>query len=155
MEKIVNIFQQEKQLHQILENSRAFRQIEKDWSQIVGKLAPELKPVYIKAKVLHVETANFIWVNEVAYYKADILKRLNKILKGCVIKDLKISFNPQVTKMAVEVQSLVPAPAQKTLETLVQDEIERKKAAGYHNCPQCQLVYTQDVICIFCQNASA
>jgi predicted nucleic acid-binding Zn ribbon protein len=66
-----------------------------DWEQIAGPtLAPHGRPHGIKKKTLEIEVDSSVWMNRYAYYKWDIIKRINSRFRRELISDIFILLTP-------------------------------------------------------------
>ena len=59
-----------------------YRIIEEKWLDIFGQLAHALRFYYVKNKVLYISAKNPSWVNEISYYEASFIDKINQYLPG-------------------------------------------------------------------------
>ena len=62
----------------------------KVWGKTVGnKISKNTEPISVKNGILEIKTTNSVWRQELQIQKTEIIKRLNKILKKNIIKEIK------------------------------------------------------------------
>ena len=62
----------------------------KIWAKTVGnKISKNTEPKSVKNGILVIKTTNSVWKQELQIQKTEIIKRLNKILKKNIIKEIK------------------------------------------------------------------
>jgi hypothetical protein len=67
-----------------------YYKILKNWENIVGeKIAKVSMPAFINKTVLYVRVANSTWRMELDFFKKDLIGKINSILKGKFIDDVK------------------------------------------------------------------
>ncbi len=60
------------------------------WSEIVGlKVAAHTQPARLTNKVLYVEVDDHLWLAQLKYMKADMLRRIDRAIRPGVFTDLK------------------------------------------------------------------
>jgi predicted nucleic acid-binding Zn ribbon protein len=60
------------------------------WEEIVGKkVGDHTRPVRIARDILYVEVNDHLWLAQLKYMSADILKKLERSIRPGVFKDLK------------------------------------------------------------------
>jgi predicted nucleic acid-binding Zn ribbon protein len=60
------------------------------WDKAVGKeISEQTEPFKITDGVLFVKVADPAWRNELQFLKAEIITKLNKVLKKNIVKDIK------------------------------------------------------------------
>ena len=64
-----------------------------NWEKIVGEqIALNTKPLLVRDDKLYVEVKGSVWLQELNFYKADILFKINKHLGEKLIKDIIFSL---------------------------------------------------------------
>jgi predicted nucleic acid-binding Zn ribbon protein len=60
------------------------------WESIVGaRLAAHAKPSRVSGRVLYVEVDDHLWLAQLKYMKADMLRRIERAIKPGIYEDLK------------------------------------------------------------------
>jgi len=79
------------------------------WSEAVGEVfARQSCPSMIAASVLQVSVSNSNWLHEMRFMKAQILERLQVMLPGTPISDIRFKVGP--VPRAQEAQNIEPLP---------------------------------------------
>ena len=61
-----------------------------EWAEIVGqKVADHTRPVRLGDKLLYVEVDDHLWLAQLKYMKADMLRKIDRAIKPGLFKDLK------------------------------------------------------------------
>ena len=61
-----------------------------EWEQIVGQpLASHTRPARLTEKYLYIEVDDHLWLAQLKYMKADMLKKIDRALKPGLFEDLK------------------------------------------------------------------
>ncbi|MCC6152867.1 MAG: DUF721 domain-containing protein [Candidatus Hydrogenedentes bacterium] len=64
-----------------------------EWPSLAGKkLCTHGHPVVVKDKTLHVEAYSPVWVSKFAYFKWDIIKRVNLMAEQELISDIHVTL---------------------------------------------------------------
>jgi len=64
-----------------------------EWPSLAGtKLCTHGNPVVVKDKTLHVEAYSPVWVSKFAYFKWDIIKRVNLMAEQELISDIYVTL---------------------------------------------------------------
>lgn len=59
------------------------------WDEVVGEqVAGAAQPEFVKDGLLFVRTKSSVWANELAFYKADIISKLNRRVGGTTLQDI-------------------------------------------------------------------
>jgi len=123
--------------------------IKKNWEGLFGKLASELKYGYLKKGLLVIESRNQMWVNEIDFYKNDLLKKINSLFARKVVYNLKIVFGfsaDEVFTPTTKVKNTSISLHEKVLK-----KIQLKRKAGYKVCKVCKINLTSNEICVLCK----
>ncbi len=133
---------------------KMLRCLSENWTQIVGKLAPQIRLEFIRGKVLVIATENPLWMSEIRYYKADILTKINTLLTPLTgqkqtLTDLRVMIEPPSPTLPTQSP---PRPTPKTLQEAIQWENQDRKNRGERLCSRCHTVYTASSICVFCRS---
>lgn len=67
-----------------------FEKIVKD--DLGFNVSRKIKPIYIKAQILHVACLSSVIVQEFAFHKQEIIKKINKRFQEEVLKDIKFAI---------------------------------------------------------------
>lgn len=91
-----DIIQAEDVISSIAEGSRWIKDgitlgaILSSWEDIVGEeFAQNLKPVELKNQKLLVRVPDSVWLNNVQFYREEMIKKINEYLKSEVVTDIK------------------------------------------------------------------
>ena len=61
-----------------------------EWEQIVGQpLASHTRPARLTEKYLYIEVDDHLWLAQLKYMKADMLRKIDRALKPGLFEDLK------------------------------------------------------------------
>jgi predicted nucleic acid-binding Zn ribbon protein len=61
-----------------------------EWERIVGQpLATHTRPARLTEKFLYIEVDDHLWLAQLKYMKADMLKKIDRALKPGLFEDLK------------------------------------------------------------------
>ena len=61
-----------------------------EWQQIVGQpLASHTRPARLTEKYLYIEVDDHLWLAQLKYMKADMLRKIDRAMKPGLFKDLK------------------------------------------------------------------
>lgn len=64
-----------------------------EWPSLAGKrLCTHGHPVAVKDKTLHIEAYSSVWVSKFAYYKWDIIGRVNRMAGQEIITDIFVTL---------------------------------------------------------------
>jgi hypothetical protein len=153
MDKLHQIYRKQSVLSELVNNQDIVKLIQKNWDFIFGKLAAHLRFGYFKKGVLFIYSDNPMWVNEIDFYKADLLKKINdmahlQLKKNKAVKELKVSFQKKGIEKTEEEKNL---PKKLPLKDLIVLENRLKREKGYTLCEKCEAVYTPDKYCVFCK----
>ncbi len=86
LKKVLESVMRGQDLSSDIEAYRVFSQ----WGDIVGqRLAAHARPARVSRDVLYVEVDDNLWLTQLKYMKADMLKRLDRGIKPGLFKDLK------------------------------------------------------------------
>ena len=86
LKKILESVLSEQDLTGGIEAYKVFSQ----WDEIVGKrVGDHTRPVRITRNVLYVEVNDHLWLAQLKYMKADMLKKLDRSIKPGLFSDLK------------------------------------------------------------------
>ena len=65
------------------------------WDDIVGDVvAKNARPAGFKGKILLVHVGSSVWIQELQYYKKDMIRKLNEALGKELISDIKFKIGP-------------------------------------------------------------
>ena len=65
------------------------------WDDVVGEaLAKNARPAGFKGKILLVNVVSSVWIQELQYYKKDIIRKLNEALGKELVCDIKFKIGP-------------------------------------------------------------
>jgi hypothetical protein len=147
LDNIFNVLKDNKALRSQVKDIEIMCKIKANWEVVVGRLVKDLKPIYVRKKVLHIETVNYMWVNELEFCKKDILERLDQLLTKNRIIDLKIKY---VKKIFHKEQIKNNIFDNLSLEEMVKEDNREKIRKGLKLCNKCNEVYTSSGVCVFC-----
>ena len=64
-----------------------------EWDELAGpKLAPHVRPVSIKDKVLRVEADSAVWMHRLVYRKWTLIRRVNRMARQELINDVFVAL---------------------------------------------------------------
>ena len=65
------------------------------WDDVVGEaVAKNAKPAGFKGKILLVNVVSSVWIQELQYYKKDMIRKLNEALGKELVCDIKFKIGP-------------------------------------------------------------
>ena len=155
---IKDILRKDQQIKRVMSDLDIDQKILQHWDDIFGNLAKDLFFGCLKEGILTIETINYLWVNEIDFFKLDILKKIHECIPSIYVKDLKISYQKRTKKAPGVVLNLYKQEkgqsfkSKKTLEELIKLENEKKRKKGMVLCLTCQEVYVEKGSCFFCLN---
>ncbi len=150
MRNLSDILGDEKKFRPYLNEYRYSKKLSLEWPTVMGPLSAQLHFSYLKERVLMLETAQAMWVNEIAFYKDQILEKVNTFFLGKYkVKQVKVQFSKKKETILGSELGYIGL----SLEDKIRAENERKLALGYILCRYCRDVYTEDGVCVFCRSA--
>ncbi len=61
-----------------------------NWKEIIGEaLAKKSYPLYTKGTILYIGVENSVWIQQMQFFKRDIIENINNFLNGKYIKDIQ------------------------------------------------------------------
>ncbi len=159
MDSLGHIFNQDPLLKKIINFREIQTTLEANWDSIFGKLASEMKLIFIKNSAVFISTNNPLWANEMLFFKEEILQKINGILekkftKKCQMTAINIRFvaDDNLEKKPKKQIKNTPKKSQLSLEQLINEDNNTKKKQGLLLCSKCKSVYTNTPICVFCHS---
>lgn len=150
MRNLSDILGDEKKFRPYLNEYRYSKKLSLEWPSVMGPLSAQLRFSYLKDRVLMLETTQVMWVNEIAFYKDQILEKVNIFFLGKYkVKQVKVQFSKKKETVLESKAGYIGF----SLEEKIKAEDERKLALGYVLCRYCRDVYTEDGVCVFCRSA--
>ena len=65
------------------------------WDDVVGEaVAKNARPAGFKGKILLVHVGSSVWIQELQYYKKDMIRKLNEALGKELVCDIKFKIGP-------------------------------------------------------------
>ena len=65
------------------------------WDSVVGEaVAKNARPAGFKGKILLVHVGSSVWIQELQYYKKDMIRKLNEALGKELVCDIKFKIGP-------------------------------------------------------------
>ncbi|MDP2861495.1 MAG: DUF721 domain-containing protein [Desulfobacterales bacterium] len=65
------------------------------WDDVVGEaVAKNARPAGFKGKILLVHVGSSVWIQELQYYKKDMIRKLNEALGKELVSDIKFKIGP-------------------------------------------------------------
>jgi len=65
------------------------------WDDVVGEaLAKNARPAGFKGKILLVNVVSSVWIQELQYYRKDMIRKLNEALGKELVCDIKFKIGP-------------------------------------------------------------
>ena len=151
VKKLSNIFDEKKPkaLQEVLSSRHTQELIISQWKSIFGKLAKHLVFGHYRKGCVTVFSDNPMWVNEIDFYKKDILEKINKLFPKPCIYQLRISYQvqPEVKKKVIK-----NTEEKQTLEDLIKLKNKIIRDKGGVLCSSCNSMYTTESLCIYCKN---
>jgi len=129
------------------------KKIKENWVNIFGKLAEQIIFSHLYNGIMVVETENPMWTSELTFYKKDLVKKTNDLIKGLSKKTkiYDIRIHTVVKKIAEDKPE--PLPKHLSLEEKIKAENKRKKEKNYEQCPTCHTWWEKEKPCIFCSSS--
>ena len=125
------------------------KKIQENWEKIFGKLANQVVFSHLYNGIIVVETENPMWASELTFYKKDLVKKTNDLIKKAKIYDIRIHV---AKKKESKNQPIVPT-IKLTLEEKIKAENKRKKEQKFDQCPTCHTWWEKNKICLFCSSS--
>jgi hypothetical protein len=151
MRKLGSIFEKNNRFKNIINDKDVFKTLHDNWGLFLGKLSKDMILGFYKKKIVFIEAKNHMWVNEVNFYKAEIIKKINDFFKKKVVVDIKVSKGIVEKKLKEEPR----LKSRKLNSTSLKEKILEmniiKKQAGFKLCKECKEIFTDDVVCVFCK----
>lgn len=152
------------------------------WDEVVGdQVSSAAQPEFVRDGVLFVVTKSSVWSNELTFYKADMISRLNRRVGGNVLKDIvfKVGKLKRKKKPAAsenndrpnleginltadeikEIETIAKTAGPEVSETIkklmiTSAKLEKwKKANGWSPCSKCgSLQRSPEGLCPVCEN---
>jgi hypothetical protein len=121
------------------------------WAEAVGDPISRVTVAEkVRGRVLFVRTTSSVWANELTFYKADILRKLNAMLEGSVLDDIHFQSGAKIAKRA---DAAAPkAPSEEDLAVDCSDPVgallgraararDWKRGHGWLSCKRCETLY--------------
>jgi hypothetical protein len=151
MQEVFEVIKKNRKYKSIFDDLEISKTIKRNWSSIFGKLAGDLSFGYCKNGFLFIETRNQIWVNEIDFYKKDILVKLNNLFTRKKIKNIRVKWSSFKKDLYLEKKTNQKKQTHGHLEEKVKNKIKTKQKEGFLWCKNCQSVLTKDEQCVFCE----
>lgn len=153
MSSLGAIFNKNKRLEMYISERRLEQRLKKAWPAVMGHLSDQLFFSSLRRGVLTLITSNYMWVNEIDFYKDKVLAKVNEFSKGKKKRVFRLivrySDTPdkdiKMTKMGYEERY------NRTLEDNIRIINENRRRDGERLCSRCGLVYTKKAFCGFCR----
>jgi hypothetical protein len=142
-------------LKPVLESMQLSSTLKRNWSSIFGALAKDLQFSHVKYGVLNISSSNFLWVNEIDYYKKDLLAKCQRL--GIKLKDIRVvhssrAFPSSSIKNRGNTAGFPKVKVQgRDLETSIKENIETRIKSGEQLCKKCGDIWTKQDFCSFCR----
>jgi len=148
MEKLGSIFNKKspKALHEVISSHEIHRKLLQHWDTIFGKLGQHLAFIHVRKGIVHVRCDNPMWVNEIDFYKQELIEKMNRLFPKTCIYNLKIIYEKTEPKPVADVNE-----EKLSLKDLIIQRNKDRKKFGKTLCSECGLVYTSDSSCIYCR----
>ncbi len=152
MDRLGQIFKKQTLLSELSKTHLVVAVIQSSWEDVFGKLAKHLRFSSYKKGVLTIVSDNPMWINEIDFYKTDLIKKMNEKITAELghkkaVFQLKISFEKAGKKAA---EPSVKKPEKMDLKSLIEHENKMKKENGFKLCEKCSSMYTKETYCFFC-----
>ena len=136
-----------------LKRQTVYRPIEEKWLDIFGQLAHTLRFSHVKNKVLVISSTNPTWINEISYYEAEFLKKINQVLadKRYHIRSLKVIIQAKSVASRFKTKSEPKKKSGRTLEENIKFKMKERQKLGYKPCTKCGIVLSLQPVCRFCK----
>jgi hypothetical protein len=152
MDKLFKLLKANKSLKKFVNEIDISNTIKNNWGVIFGKLAKDLEFGFYRGGILQVEARNYLWVNEISYYKKQILKLANETVgKKSAIKDIRVVKSVANYKKKKEISS-IKIDKNLSFEEKIKESNKRKRDSGFCLCEKCSDVLTDTKVCVFCRN---
>ena len=125
------------------------KKIQENWEKIFGKLANQVVFSHLYNGIIVVETDNPMWASELTFYKKELVKKTNDLIKKSKIYDIRI----HVAKKKDEKNTIIIPDTKLSLEEKIKEENKRKKEQNFIQCPTCQTWWEKNKICLFCSSS--
>ena len=146
MKQIYELLGKKYQKQMVLQ--KHFNLIKTNWVKIVGDLSQHIIPVEVSGNCLVVTGKNPAWMNEISFFKDEIIKKISLVLKQHSIKEIKYILSAtSVTMKTVKKHKL----SSMSLEERIKEVAIQRKKDGYSLCKKCHKMWDNSKICKLCQ----
>ena len=128
------------------ETYKLTKQIQENWEKIFGKLSTQVTFSHLYNGILVIETENPMWATEITFYKNDLIKKTNALLKKAKIYDIRI----HLAGKKVEKKQLKTIEKTDNLEEKIKEANKQKSENNFKKCPTCHTWWEDGKPCIFC-----
>lgn len=151
VKKLSNIFDDNipKAVHEVTAAQTVQELIVSKWDVVFGKLSKHLHFGYYRKGIITIFSDNPMWVNEIDFYKKDILEKMNSLFPKPCIFQLKIMYSAHELKKK---ETKKTSSQKYSLEELIKMKNKRIRESGHVLCSECQKMYTSESLCIYCKN---
>ncbi len=81
------------------------------WEKAVGpQIAAQSRPDIIKRDTLFVKVSSSVWMQQLHFLKAEIIGKVNELMAGTDLKDIRFSIGPFPSPAGVGKESALPLP---------------------------------------------
>ncbi len=157
MNKLFRIIENEKSLQKIIKEKKISDKLLSKMDSIFGKLAKDIKTVFYRKGLMYIEVKNYMWVNELDFYKKNIINKANEVLgKKKTITKIKIKLQEKDTSdfnddKYININNKAGNMDNKSLEEKIVFNNLIKKNEGCVLCSECGKVFVSKEFCVFCR----
>jgi hypothetical protein len=150
--KLGEILLENKVIKLLTSDYNLLRKLRQRKDYIFGKLAKDLRIGVLQGDKLVLETTNYLWINEIEFYKEMILKKVNEVIgeEKRKVRLLKIKY--QKKEESKSKKNIKEANKTITLEQKILLANYQKRKDGNRLCNVCKAVYCKENVCPFCSS---
>jgi hypothetical protein len=150
MDKLFSILGNQKALRSPLRDKKIVANLKKNWELIFGKLAKDLHFSMYRKCALTIGSSNYLWVNEINYFKKEILEKITRYVGKNSVKYIKVVYDPSVKAGQKEICEK-ELENKLSFEEKIQHENKKKRDDGQTLCDRCSAMYSAKKYCVYCE----
>lgn len=148
MQSVSQILGEKRHYQKWLNEAEILANLRKNSTDLLGQLSDHIHFGFVQDRVLILETQQYAWVNEINFFKPQLIEKINTVLgKKNTIKDIKIRVQ---TSIPTEDRLNSKSSNELTLEEKIKNDYAEKLKQGWKVCSKCTQTFSKHDPCLFC-----